>query len=516
MTHKQLYKRLGKRLHKQLGLSTGAASSASGLTTIAAMGALCACAWRAMGQPSSPMPATAHSLAPSTPEYRQAVQRTAQMTDDSKAQRLAKRHGLDILNLTWEDTGRYNNSAVGPNISDMTIQVATSDPRTRQIETTCMPVIRTPNFADKSCDLDPHDFTLLVGNQTPEAPGVAYANHRSLRRVSLYDFLQEPTAFLTHPNSWKGGKPRTLLAPNRDSKVLVSAQACFLPVPRHGKATFNPVLFNYQSYAKNPAVLTILATREGTSMTVIDNTRDAFENGSAWGQRLFHNQGGQRASLTGERASDFASHGGDSGSDVGPSAPGTPAGLNMVLLIQIPLKQKPQPQRMYKAMEMAAAPAAPMMSRRAVARDKSNVENAVIGHGAMEGPYTELDDLSIERDPHFPVRVTVQFYKATDNGVVSPSDMEAIKSQIDHVYAHSDYVGSLVTQGRTGRVTEYEGAKVQPADWWERFWAGYEQHFHTPRTVAIARLNYLLGHDYARMPVTDLYVRTLLRHTDAP
>jgi hypothetical protein len=30
---------------------------------------------------------------------------------------------LQILNLTWEDTARFKGSAVGPNISDMTIQV---------------------------------------------------------------------------------------------------------------------------------------------------------------------------------------------------------------------------------------------------------------------------------------------------------------------------------------------------------------------------------------------------------
>ncbi len=488
---------------------------ATGLAKIASASALCACAWRAMAQPSNPATVSTHPVAPHSPEYRQAVQRTAQMTDDAHARRLAKRDGLDILSLTWEDTGRYDNSAVGPNISDMTIQVATSDPRTGRIQATCMPVIRYPNFSDKTCDLDPRDFTLLVGNQTAHGTPDAGAASYPLRRVSLYDFLQEPTAFLSHPGSWRGDKPKTLLAPHRDSKVLVSAQACFLPVPRHDKATFNPVLFNYQSYAKNPAVLTILATREGTSATIIDNTRDAFENGSLWGQRLFHNQGGQRASLTGERETDFTAHGGDTTNTIGPSAPGTPHGLNMVLLIQVPLKQTPRPRRLY-AMDkaMAAAPAPSMMRSRA-ASVESNVENAVIGHGAMEGPYTEMDNLPIERDPSFPVRVTIQFYKATDNGVVSPSDMAAIKTQIDHVYAHSDSVGSLVTGGRTGRVTEYEGAHIQPADWWERFWADYERHFHTPRQVAIARLDHLLGHDHAQMPVTSLYVRDLLRHHNA-
>jgi hypothetical protein len=437
-----------------------------------------------------------------TPElaraYREAIRRTAGMVADPTAQRLAQRHGLQVLNLTWEDTGRYKGSSVGPNISDMTIQVAERDPRTERLSVTCMPVIRFPNFSDKTCDLDPRDFTLLVGNE----------NGQALKRISLYDFLEEPTAYLSNPRSWGGNKPKTLVAPERDSKVLVSAQACFLPIPKKGKATFNPVIFNYQSYAKNPAVLTILVTREGTSATIIDNQRDAFETGAVWGQRLFHNAEGQRASLTGERESDFRAKGGDGDApSVGNPRTGGETGMNMVLLIQVPLKFKEQ-RRMYApAMESAAAPAA----AGAASRSNSNVENAVIGHGELEGPFTEIDNLAIERDPRFPVRVTVQFYKATDNGVVNEKDLASIAAQINRVYSKSDYVGSLVTEGRTGRITEYDGPKVQPPDWWEQFWSNYEADFGISRAEARRRLRELLGAGYVQRPVTELYLRDCLR-----
>jgi hypothetical protein len=330
--------------------------------------------------------------------YQQAVRETALMVSKPQAQSLAASHGLQILNLTWEDTGRYKGSAVGPNISDMTIQVAVRDPKTQQLGVTCMPVIRYPNFEDESCDLDPRDFTLLVGNQTGQP----------LKRISLLDFLERPTEFLSHPESWKSSK-KTLLAP-RDSKVLVSAQACFLPVPRNGKAEFNPVLFNYQSYKENPAVLTLLVTREGSSVTIIDNTRDAFETGAVWGQRLFHNQNGQRASLTGQRESEFEGRK-PATKAVSVASPGDStgeSGLNMVLLVQVPLKQKPMKRPTGLMALMCEAPASSMELDR-----RSDVENAVIGHGELEGPFTEMDNLSIERDERFPVRVTVQFYKAT-------------------------------------------------------------------------------------------------------
>ena len=103
-------------------------------------------------------------------------------------------------------------------------------------------------------------------------------------------------------------------------------------------------------------------------------------------------------------------------------------------------------------------------------QDRSNVEAAVIGHGEVEGPFTEIDNLDIERDPDFPIRVTVQFYKATSNGVVSADDMREIHEQIQKVYDDADYVGSLVLDGRQGRPTEYEGNHTQSEDWWERFW----------------------------------------------
>ncbi len=429
--------------------------------------------------------------------YMKTIASTANMVGDGKAQQLVSKYGLSISNITWEDTGRYKGSSVGPNISDMTIQVAARDPRTKRNSVTCMPVIRYDSFSDKTCDIDPRDFTLLVGNQ----------KGKDLKRISLYDFLEKPTTYLTNPGSWKS-ESKSLLAA-RDSKVLVSAQACFLPISKQGKATFNPVLFNYQSYKDNPAVLTVLVTREGTSVTVIDNTRDAFESGSVWGQRLFHNDNGQRASLTGERESDFLQSNipNNQGPSVGSELKTNPEnGLNMVLLIQIPLKQKEHPVR-----DLEYSLAGTMSKAEAVPPPASNVENAVISHGEVEGPFTEIDNLKIERDDRFPVRVTVQFYKATSNGVVSEEDIKSIKNQIERVYSQSDYVGSLVVDGDTNRVTEYDGVKVQPANWWEEFWQRHEKNTGDKKDVAIAKLRALLGSNYQHRPVNELYLHNLLK-----
>ncbi len=423
--------------------------------------------------------------------YRQVVEDSASMVYDAEAQALAAEHGLQILNVTWEDTGRYDNSSVGPNISDMTIQVQQMDPRTEEFSLTCMPVIRFPNFEDVTADLAMEDFHLLVGNEDGD----------ELRKISLDRLLGDLPAYLHEPASWAGDE-NSLLA-ERDTHVLVSAQAAFLPIPKEGIAEFNPVLFNYQSYQGDPAVLTILATREGTSVTVIDNVRDGFDAGGTWGQRLFFNKDGDRAVFTGQRLSDFkaeqASSGGDS-SEASATAAGE-EGLNMVLLIQVPLKQKSP---MYfddfdmeddYVMAEGAAPSSAM---------RSDVEAAVIGHGRVEGPFTEIDDLEIERDPAFPVRVTVQFYKATSNGVVSAEDLTEIAAQIQRVYDQADYVGSLVVDGETGRPTEYDGDKTPPADWWLRFWERHYSNTGQSPEETMEMLDELLGPQWREMSRNEL------------
>jgi hypothetical protein len=417
------------------------------------------------------------------PAYREAIYKTEGMVWDQDVINLAAAYGLDVVNVTWEDTGRYYGSSVGPNISDVTIQVQHLNPERGDYDLTLMPVIRYPNFSDLTGDISPDDFYLLVGNESG----------RELERVSLSEYLGNFRRYLHDSGSWAGDEV-SLLA-ERDTHVLVSAQAAFLPVPQQGQAQFNPVIFNYQSYAGDPAVLTIVATREGTSATIIDNTRDAFPAGFSWGQRLFFNQDGQRASFTGERLSDFEQNNSDDGNrtgapDAAPEAAGR-GGLNMVLLIQVPLKQKnPMIFDTFAVEEgVESEAAAPMMV--------GDVEAAVIGHGPVEGPFTEIDGLQIERDDRFPIRVTVQFYQATSNGVVSAGDMEEIATQIKRVYDEADYVGSLVVDGPSQRPTEYDGSKQQPANWWTVFWKRFTENtglsFRQARAV-LSWLNAYSGH----------------------
>lgn len=385
--------------------------------------------------------------------HREVVTSVAKMVTDARARRLAGARELSILNVLWEDTGRYLGSSVGPNISDVTIEVETEGSDGSK-STHLMPVIRFPNFTDKTGDVDIDEFFVRVGNQREGA---------GLRTVSLRQLLDQPTEFMSLPGEGtiEGG---SLLA-ERDDEVLVSAQSAFLPIRRDGSTRFWPVIFNYQSYEDNPAVLTILVTRQGTSMTIIDNSRDTVTGAGSWGQRLYFNHHGQRAPLTAERLKDVQRKGttmnGESASSLGEDA-------NLLMLIQVPLKVEPRAMiggtgSGYGAIGAESAPMPAKASRRTTRREASDVDVAVLGHGPTEGPYTELDGLTIERDDRFPVRVTVQFYQATSNGVVNAGDMKRMAAQIGKVYEKAEYVGSLVVPEGEERPTMWTGATTAPA-----------------------------------------------------
>ena len=412
--------------------------------------------------------------------YDRMVARVANMIEDERANTAAHRAGLSLLNVLWEDTGRWEGSSVGPNISDVTIEVE-GYTQGKVHHSYLMPVMRHDNYVDRTADVQMDKILIPVGNQ--QASG-------QLELVSLTELLADPGKYLTSKDKGKikGG---SLLA-KRDTHALVSAQHAFLPVPKEGQATFWPVIFNYQSTRKNPAVLTILVTRQGTSMTIIDNARDTVTGDGSWGQRLYFNHAGERAPLIAERLADVKASGTTAN---GESAQQLGADSNVLMLIQVPLKYRETAMRAMSSpnAEGMLAEDKPMAAGSGAAgksRDSSDVDVAVLGHGATEGPYTELDGLTIARDPRFPVRVTLQFYQATSNGVVSSADVEAMAAQIKKVYGKGDFVGSLVVPSGLDRLrpTNWTGVSRALAVTWRDF-PGLVERFTVsmlqPRTASI-------------------------------
>jgi hypothetical protein len=134
-------------------------------------------------------------------------------------------------------------------------------------------------------------------------------------------------------------------------------------------------------------------------------------------------------------------------------------GLNMVMLIQIPLRQKERQDLWFEG-EMSCLSVAPECCE--FDSRSSDVEAAVIGHGELEGPFREFDGLPIVRDDRFPIRVTVQFYKATSNGVATEGDIAEIAAQITRVYDDASYIGSLVCpEDKFERPTDWNHSAVE-------------------------------------------------------
>jgi len=396
-------------------------------------------------------------------DYPNVVAKVESMIGDGKVMAGAQRRGLSVMNVTWEDTGRAQGSSLGPNISDLTLQVRFRGEGHRDFRTALMPVIRFPNFTDRTGDVPADRFFVRVGNQ--KAAG------GSIESVPLKDVLKDIRAFASLPGSILGSG--NLLAP-RDSHFLVSAQAVFLPIPKSGKAEFNPVIFNYQSAPKSPAVLTLLVTREGTSISVIENSSEDM-GARGMGQELYFNNKGQRSSFTAERRSDVKARiEAQGGPKTEADQSALAKGADVLFLVQVPLVHAQrgvlggamlpsEPTSAGAPMPVATATAKPKKSGAKAMDEASDVEQAVLGHGPNLGPYNEGRNLKLVRDPKFPIRITVQFYKATSNGVVDESDLDGIARSIGSVYEHAEFVGSLVVpEGDPRRPTAWQ--KI-PGEW---------------------------------------------------
>lgn len=379
--------------------------------------------------------------------YSSVIQRVITMPGDASLQERVRGHELNVVNVMWEDTGRNSGSSVGPNISDLTLQVRETTPA--GIRTHLLPVIRHPNFTDRTADMPAANMWVRVGNQRSGG---------ELHAVPLTEVLAHMKEYLSDGSTMLGNG--NMLA-ERDTHFLVSAQHVYVPIPSRGTAEFNPVIFNYQSAPESPAVLTLLVTRQGTSATVIEN-RPGDQTLQGWGQQLYFNNEGQRTVFTAERRSAVQARV-EAGHGEAQDAGAMEEGADMMMLIQVPLKHANHgyfgglTESLADGALMGSGGGMPAAAPQARSeRGGSDVEQAVLGHGEDLGPFQEMRGLRLERDDRFPVRVTVQFYRATSNGVLSDQDIDDVHDQIARVYDEADFVGSLVVP---------ESDRTRPTDW---------------------------------------------------
>lgn len=425
--------------------------------------------------------------------------------------------GLVATKVAWEDNARTKNSSTGPCISDMTLQV----------NGRAMPIMREPNFTDVTWDVPLDKIMLKVGNE----------HGQPLRAVSLQEYLNNFPDYLSEPTRWKEvpgtARPRALSRVDVGEQGTMSAQACLLPLPEDGgEVPFNVAIYNYQSTKQHPAVLVLVATDSGTSAQIVTNGPGRYQP-----QTLYINNNGRCASHVACRLKEDRISRGQT-TDLDAPMTSEEKLRNAIRIIQVPLRWKetaaaatqfkgfsfgggskdagagfsfggmsgtflpelgsmgPTEEPESEDMEVEESdgilfpesghePTLPAV--------KTDVVDAMVSVGKKdEGSFSELGGLAIERDVRWPVRITVQYYKATSNGRISAEVASDIKARLDEAKAFATRIGSLVT-----------GPTCPP--WWGEYWRVFKHryaHFFPAGEEAAARFVFAKGRYHTQSQAT--------------
>ncbi len=354
----------------------------------------------------------------------------------------AKRHGLDVNEISWEDTARSKMSSIGPNILDMSLRVVDSLSRSSYSDA-LLPMIRYPNFSDKTCDIPIENFLVTVGNESKDSV---------LRRIPLKEYL-ETIGLYVQTNDTKDTIIGSLY--HEDIHILTSAQYCILPLSSN-TVEFNVGVYSYQSTHDEPAVLVLVCSQKGTSACLL------YEETS----KLYFNNAGSAANYVAERLKDERKR-------LGKKTEGKMSTdeqeRNALFIFQIPLKVSERQYKCYAECnfnEESCEEEADCSDDGEVnlschepteiqSCSLKGVDHAMLSVGATHSVFPVINR-KIERDTRFPIRCTVQKYLVTDSQEITESMWTEISEGINRIYSKSVSIGSLVTQVATGRTTEWD------------------------------------------------------------
>lgn len=341
------------------------------------------------------------------------------LVGDPIATSLAQSYGLAIQNVSWEDTARFKGSCWGPNISDMTLECDGKN----------MPVIRRPNLIDLTCDVSSENFSVSVGNEKG-IPG---------KTISLKEYVTNIS------NYTECGKSDLWL--DRDEKLLLSSQACILPL-KDDQVNFTVKLYNYQSSDAEPAVLVILASSQGTSCQLVTGRDTLYFNDNGQGckfkaVRLEDDRKVRDVETKGEMTSEEKNR-------------------NVLYIYQIPLKIE-RKSREWSAYCFSAGVVSSQrvipnleesyVSANCISTNSRGFDHAMISKGEYFEKYKGTNGKRLVRDTNYPIRLTLQYYYVTDTCEITENLMRNISTQLEKSYTFGENKGSLV-MGKTERITE--------------------------------------------------------------
>lgn len=338
----------------------------------------------------------------------------ANLGQDMKNKAMATDNGLVIQKICWEDTARDKDSCWGPNISDMTLCV----------DGTPMPIIRHPNFTDKTCDYSIDKFYTTVGNEI----GI------QLRQIQLQEYLKNIGRYTDH-------KVENMYL-ERDQNILVSTQACILPL-KDGKVDFNIKIHNYQYSKDDPAVLVLVVSDQGTSAQVLTERN----------QTLYFNKNGRAADFNAKRITQYRE---EMGIDQNAKLSVEEKEKNVLFVYQIPLKQTKSKESYqfggsYETLccdtfgssfnEGCGPP-----QYRSFDMQAKGMEFGILDIGDSHSKFEGTKNLKLVRDERFPIRCTIQSYFVTDTHDIKVDMFKIITMKLNKVYEKAKTKGSLVIE----------------------------------------------------------------------
>lgn len=342
--------------------------------------------------------------------------------DQKLISRLNER-GLTIDLVKWEDTARDKASGWGPNISDVMLDV----------DTFVFPMIGTDNFHDFTLDMNLEHFNVWVGNERSDGT--------ALKQISFQTYLETLQEYIDSPVMG----PMCL---ERDVKILTSGQCCILPCQQGAAVSFNVMINNHYASMYDPPVLIVVASPHGTSAQLLMSNR----------QRIYFNKNGMRASYVAERLKDTRKKAGASTKGDMNQAE---EDHNTLYVFQIPLVHYSPTERSESEADVGGGYDLFGGDGCYVtdSDEDGGIDHAQLSIGAEEGPWNGTPArLSIQRDPRFPIRCTIQSYRVTDTDQISDRVLDDIANQIKRLYdsAPVSEKGSLVTETNPARLTEPE------------------------------------------------------------
>jgi hypothetical protein len=407
---------------------------------------------------------------------------------DFDSQMLASKHGLQITDTMWQDSGRKWGSATGDNISDVTFSIMNPSGITSIKQK--LPVIGNPRFDDVTADMAIDKIHVTVGNES----------NSSLKKIPLKDLLENKGGYLKTNSDHGSIVVPSLYVPERDSQVLVSAQYGVLPL-HSGKCDFGIDLYNYQSYDReHPGVLVIVASQQGTSAQTV----------STGTTTLYFNNNGDAANYVVQRLEEERK---DRGATTGKPLSSDEKETTMLMIIQVPLKDLPRttcecpslttsPQ----SMSISSPPYSPFGSfdyqgngsysiqstmdfdmpvfksfnfntsttshysglsdldmpvfRSLPSPVKKDMDYGVIKAGVTHSKFVGINVKQVIRNEALPIRITMMFYKVTDDATIPEAEFVDMAATIGKVYTSGHTQGSLVTDLFIDRLTASKDTKA--------------------------------------------------------